>query len=267
MRIHYFVFVVVGMCSGCFWATNGELDEVRTELKSHQKTAEANEKTLRDEIGQKLDAVEQTVDKAANVVTRNSADAGAQVQELRLQLSTLEGQLAELRHQLESSSQSDKSAVETRLARVEKKVGIEPTHTELTIPTDKVEHYTVAYRAYQAADYATSRTLFREYIQRYANDPQTDNAQYWIGTSFLAQDKPATALGELRKVIDTYPESDAVDESLLDMAAAFFKLHACTDAKGALQALIKNHPRSTLVKRAKDRLKEINKAPKAQCTS
>jgi len=103
--------------------------------------------------------------------------------------------------------------------------------------------------------------------ERYKTDAQADNAQYWIGASYLVENRPATALAELRKVIESFRGGDAVDEALLDMAEAFYRLKACSDARTTLDTLIKTQPTSPLVEKAKNKLKDLKKLPKDYCTS
>ena len=81
------------------------------------------------------------------------------------------------------------------------------------------------------------------------------------------QNKPATALGEYRKVISNYPKSPAVDTALYGMADAFYRLHACSDAKGAVDALIKRKPSKALEDRAKQLGKVLKSVAKDYCTS
>src|SRR6185503_4289001 len=58
-------------------------------------------------------------------------------------------------------------------------------------PADKNEHYAAAYRAYSDRDFNKARNLFRAFIERYKSDAQADNAQYWIGASYLVENRPA----------------------------------------------------------------------------
>jgi hypothetical protein len=58
-----------------------------------------------------------------------------------------------------------------------------------------------------------------------------------------------------------------VNVALYGMADAFFRLHACTDAKSALDALLKRKPKESLAARAKALQDQIKKAPAGQCTS
>jgi tol-pal system protein YbgF len=135
------------------------------------------------------------------------------------------------------------------------------------VPEDATAHFDAAYQAYGAGKYTEARGLFREYLKRYPQDPKAGNAQYWIGASYHQEGKPATALGEYRQVITHYTQSTAVNVALFGMADAFFRLHACTDAKSALETLLRRTPDDALGERAKKLLREIKKAPAADCTS
>jgi hypothetical protein len=68
-------------------------------------------------------------------------------------------------------------------------------------------------------------------------------------------------------VLERHARGDAVDETLLDLADAFWQMHACTDARAALEALIQNHADSPLADRARAKLREIRRARPADCTS
>ena len=57
------------------------------------------------------------------------------------------------------------------------------------------------------------------------------------------------------------------DDALLGMARAFYALHACTDARSTAQALIRAHPRSSLVGDARTLIRTIGRAPRGYCTS
>jgi len=88
-----------------------------------------------------------------------------------------------------------------------------------------------------------------------------------VAATYSQESKPATALGEYRKVISQYSKSGAVNVSLYGMADAFYRLHACTDAKAAISALLKRKPKDDLTARAKTLLQEIKQAKRGYCTS
>lgn len=267
-----------GGLSGCFlWTTRGEGEAHERRLAELEAGLRADRQRLDEQLAraqQKVTELEQLIERATAVVTRNSADTGARVEELQTQVSALEGQIAELRQQSETSQRqvnerlaAQSAETKRTIESIARKAGVDLAMDDSQIPADRTEHYQSAYRAYQAGEHSKSRALFRAYVQRYAQDEQADNAQYWIGSSYLQENQPARALGELRRVINEWARGDAVDEALFDMADAFYRLHACTDARTTLDALIRTQATSPLVRRARDKLREIQRAPRGYCTS
>lgn len=264
---------------GCgIWTTSGEGDKLRADVDEHTARIRKIEKAQTDQLEQvkaaeikaqkSIDELEQVIERATTVVQRNSADVTVQVSELQTKLAVVEGRMAELQFAIEELKKNAGAMASARPASSGGDVGTTPTPApEQQIPADKNEHYATAYRAYSDRDFNKARTLFRAYIDKYKTDAQADNAQYWIGASYLVENRPATALAELRKVIENFRGGDAVDESLLDMAEAFYRLKACSDARTTLDTLIKTQPKSPLVDKAKQKLKDMRNLPKDACTS
>lgn len=256
-------------CSGCLMlASDGE--ELRTEAQARDRRIEQLEAQAaknQQDVDQKLAELQQVIDKATAVLTRGNADVGAQVEQMREQLAAMEGVTAELKHNLESLDQqmtAQRADIDQQLAKLRSgKEVLDPAQ----IPADKAAHFKLAYDAYAAGEHEKARALFREYVLRYRDDAKAGEAQYWIGASYTSQSKPATALGEYRKVIADFGKSSAVNVSLFGMADAFFRLRACTDAKSAVDALLKRKPEPVLTDRAKKLLKEIQAADKTYCGS
>lgn len=269
------------LLGGCFlWTTRGEGDELEERGNEHEGRLQNLEDGIRAERTQLTEEVahaktqvaelESVIAKATQVVTRNSADLGLEVQELREQLGRIQGEIAELRNQMQTTERTvaqQRQEIDQRLLIIAQKAGLDMPVDPSEVPDGNTAHYASAYRSYQTSDYSKSRALFREYLRRYPQDDEADNAQYWIGKSYLQEERPATALGEFRKVIADYPRGDAVDDTLLDMGEAFWQLHACTDAQSALEALIRAHPRSPLIARARQKLRQVQRPPRNYCTS
>lgn len=244
----------------------------RNEARVAQLEAEVKAKELA--MSAKLAELHEGLERTKALLTRDSADVGAQVQSQEQRMAEIEGKLDELQHGLtEAVQQNAKAKVElddkiTKLSTSKPVTGSEPAAVDPSlVPEDKAAHFASAYEAYKAGEHDKSRGLFKEYLTRYATDDKAGDAQYWIGASFLVQNKPATALGEYRKVIASYPKSAAVDTALYGMADSFYRLHACTDAKGAIDALLKRSPSKALAARANELLRAVTAAPKEYCTS
>lgn len=255
--------------SGCLTTSAG--DEIRSTARAQEEriaTLEQASVQNREEVDAKVRELEQVLERATQVVTRNSADAGAQVEQMREQLARLEGVVEELRHKLDAFTAEQaqyKVDLEGRLTSGAAKPAPKPVIDPAEIPGDSDGHYKAGQAAYQANEHEKARALFREFLARYPSDAKAGNAQYWIGASYLQENKPAAALGELRKVISDHAKSTAVNVALYGMADAFFRLKACTDATNAAEALINRKPDKALLDRVKKLAADIKKAPKSAC--
>ncbi len=234
----------------------GKLEQAQNAQIEQLKTAEAKAQ-------ESIKQLEGVIEQATQVVQRNSADVVTQVSELQGKVASLEGRLAELQYSLDEV----KKATPAPAASSGGTSAPTPPPAVDDTPADKNEHYAAAYRAYSERDFNKARTLFKSFIERYGSDAQADNAQYWIGASYLVENRPATALAELKKVIQNFRGGDAVDEALLDMAEAFYRLRACSDSRNALDTLIRTQPNSPLVSKAKAKLKDMKSLAKDYCTS
>jgi TolA-binding protein len=261
--------VLLCSLSSCMTTRKGE--EMRLLLEQRIERVAADNEQRQKDLEAKLAELSENVERTRALLTRDSADVGAQVQTQQIKMSEIEGKLDEITHSL--SDLSDKTArtrsdLDDRLGKVgtakpNEGGGVDPTQ----VPADKGAHFTAAYEAYKAGEQEKARALFREYVTRYPDDPKAGDAQYWVGATYLVQNKPATSLAEYRKVIQLCPKSPAFDTALYGMADAFFRLHACTDAKGALDALSKRKPAKALDDRAKQLMQQIKDSAKGYCTS
>lgn len=218
----------------------------------------------------KVAELEAVLERATDVVTRNSADLGTDVIALREQLQAMEGTVAELQNELANTQRQigeQQQEFDQRIQQFARKAGVDMPVDASQIPAGANDHFSAAYRAFQSGDHSQARALFRAFVERHGDNDNVDNAQYWIGKSYLEEGRPAGALGEFRRVLSSWPQGDAIDETLFDMGDAFFQLHACTDAKAALEALISGHPRSPLITEARSKLREVRRAPRSACTS
>ncbi|HJL05094.1 MAG TPA: tetratricopeptide repeat protein [Polyangiaceae bacterium LLY-WYZ-15_(1-7)] len=263
---------------GCYSKSDGE--RLAREAAERERRLVALEEGIEQERAQirealddaqtKVTELEQVLERATEVVTRNSADLGTEVHELREQLQVLQGQIAEVRNEVQGTQRAlaeQQQQLDGRIQQFARKAGVDMPIDASQVPEDRAEHYAAAEQAFEQGQHSRARALFREYVSRYEEDEKADDAQYWIGKSYLEQERPASALSEFRRVITNYRRGDIVPRALFDMADAFYQLHACTDARSSLEALIQSYPRSSLVRQARQKLRQVRRAPRGYCTS
>lgn len=216
----------------------------------------------------KVAELEEVLERATALVTRSSADTGAQVEVLQQQLAVQEGAIDELRHELsrmQEEFREQQGDYEDRMKKLARRAGIDMPVDDAEIPASREEHYQAALRANEAREFSQARALLRAYITRYPDDARADDAQLMVGRSYLQEDRPATALGELRRVITVYASGDQVNDALLSMADAFYRLHACDEARSSLEAFLSRDRRHPRAAEARRRLTEIQRAPSGYC--
>lgn len=273
--------------SGCFlWTSAGDGDTLReradesdVRISALEKRLAAEREAITEELTTKLatksSELEDLLDRATKVVQRNSADVTVEVQQLRERLDALDGQIAELRNLNDSSRReiaAQRTEIEARITELRVKTGLESGLLPSDIPSNPRDLFAAAYRAYQRNVHEKARALFRVFIDRYREDADSDNAMYWRGMSFLAQDQAAAALGEFRAIFERYQQNpadaalDSIDEALFGMADAFYRMQECRDARTSLEALgrMQQAP-AKLRDDARTKLRDIQRAPRGYC--
>jgi TolA-binding protein len=264
------VALVGSALSGCFLWTSADQG---ADLTRRMDAIEARVTTVEPMRGE-LDTVKtqvatlEDVRRGSELATQTSADTGAQVEMLGQQIAMQEGTIAELQHELQRMQEElteQQTDYESRMKKLARRAGVDMPLDDAEVPAGADENFTAAQTAYEAREYSTARALFRAFIQRHHEDARADDAQYFVGQSYLVEDRPATALGELRHVVADYAQGDRVPYALLSMGDAFYRLHACTDATTSLQTLIRAFPRAPVLGDARTRLRDVQHAPSGYC--
>jgi TolA-binding protein len=209
--------------------------------------------------------LEETLSKATRVLARNSADFGAEMENIKDQMRVSEGATAELKHDVETLTaqleEANKKVVDFALA-----AGLDLPVDTSKVPDKPKEHYDMIRASNDAGRYGEARELAKLFLQRYPKDENADDVQFLIAKSFVAQKRWAKALGALRQFTDVYPKSELNPEVLYEMASAFFQLGDCTDARVLVDTIAAKHKESAFAAKASTLLQEINNQ-KSRCTS
>jgi TolA-binding protein len=267
--------LVSATLSGCFLWTSADqgsaLERRAAQCEERLTTLESTAQgytTQMENAHAKVAELESVLERATQVVTQNSADTGARVDQLEQQLMVQTGQIDEVRHELtrlQEEFDEQQRDYEGRMKQLARRAGIDMPVDEAQIPANVDEHYRAADVAYEARDFSTARALYRAFVSRHATDARADDAQYRVGQSYLLEDRPATALGELRRIISDFASGDQVPAALLAMGDAFYRLHECDSARTALETLQRAHPRSPQAADARTRLRDLQRAPAGYC--
>lgn len=266
------------------------LQEDVNRLKS--ENAELKEKNLREisavterlsKIDQELDSIQSGLGKD---IRRTKADYGAEIEELRTEMSQLMGRFEEAAHFSKKTSEENQALMESvdrRMTAIEKSLSdmqeridgyareiesikpaaAEPVETgqakEEGVKIPATDVYKTGLEAIKAGNTEKARQSFRKYLEDYPNEPLANNAQFWIGESFFDEGNYEQAIIEYDDVIKKYPRGGKVPAAMLKQAMAFEKINDAKTASTLYKKLIVQHPETEQAKVAKKMLNKLKK--------
>ncbi len=222
-------------------------DAARQKTRENSADITSIKNVLRD-LNEKLDKMRQ---QNALLTQKN--------QNLETQLRQINGQLEEIQQQVTRGSDKSTTLLQAENVQLNKKV------TELTqqltdttanlqrqinemsqfmiLPTED-ELYTKASALFRAQDYTGAIEGFMRVLQHYPDGTFSASCRYWLGQAHLAQGNYADARDHVQFLIDSYPLSDKVPDSLLILAQSYRGLEQEETAQLQLQKLLEDYPTS-----------------------
>ncbi len=133
----------------------------------------------------------------------------------------------------------------------------EPASTMAANPESEKNAYTSAYLALKSGRYDEASQAFKTLLLKHPQGEYADQASYWLGESYFAQQKMKEAIKAFKSVANNYPDSAKHPAALLKLASAYQETGHKGDAKAVLQRLIREHSGSNAAGQARSRLKII----------
>lgn len=228
-----------------------------------------------------FEEIEKRLNERPSISQEEYAELKYDLQTIKEDLQRLEGLIEENRHNFEAYSQKNSEAVDTQLARLdnaisknyekviqlEKYMGFEPSaageienkviSTEEPKKDAEQELYDFAKKLFDDGDKENARIQFENFINKYPDSPNADNARFWIADSYYTEKWFEKAILEYQKVLEEYPDSNKLAAARLKQGYAFAELGEQANARLILKELIKKHPGSNEAKYAQEKLKSL----------
>jgi len=119
------------------------------------------------------------------------------------------------------------------------------------------ELYRSAYEDYMRGNYDLASQGFRDYKVRWPDTELTDNALYWIGECYDAQEDPAKALEIFTQVLEDYPTSDKAAAAQLKKGLLYLKMDDQAQGVVHLQYVVYEYPGTREADLARERLRSL----------
>lgn len=250
--------------SGCFWATTkSEGDAMRKDIRGLDERLSTKEQDLSGKIGE----LQKTLDDAAKLLKRNSADLGADVDQLRQDVRTANGLVTAVNQQVNemkmamATQQQRIDALEGRLAQLES--GKPSANSS---PDDL---WRLGSTAFEAARYNEAIDIFKRLVTSFPTHSRAPDAQYFRGQSHSNLKEWDRAIAAYQVVADKYKDSQLADDALYFAAVAAQNLKNCTEARAYLGLVKQKYSKSNVAKFASDLDAKIKKDAKnkSKCSS
>jgi tol-pal system protein YbgF len=124
--------------------------------------------------------------------------------------------------------------------------------------------YNEAYTTFKAGNYEGARQQFKRFLQRYTESDLADNAQFWIGESYVKQNKPEEAIVAFEELIKNYPRSNKIAEAYYKQALAFSAINDVVAARARLEMLVNEFPNGEFAQMAEKKLQELQQQKPAE---
>jgi tol-pal system protein YbgF len=119
------------------------------------------------------------------------------------------------------------------------------------------ELYRSSYEDYMRGNYDLAAQGFGEYMKRWPDTELTDNALYWIGECYDAQEKTQEALEIFTQVLEDYPTSDKAAAAQLKKGLLYLELGDKGQGVLNLQYVVYEHPGTEEADLARERLQSL----------
>jgi len=273
------ILLVTPLFSGCFWFTSREDgDKLKDEVAKLEKKNQDIYKDIEKERAQYTEMIakaekqvtelQKVLKEATEVLKHNSADFGADIEQIKNDLRKMEGTLAEFQNSLEVSKQENKALIDAedkRLEEVARQAGIEVVMDPASIPAKSADLLAAAQKAHDEKRFGEARTYAKIFLQRYPADPKAVDADILIAETHIAQSNYTSAIGSLQKVVDEFPKSDRLPKVYYLMGHSFYMIGSCEDARALLEEVKTKFPKNSFAKNAEQDLKEMKDDKKRRC--
>ena len=205
---------------------------------------------------------------------RQVAETQAGLDNLRVELQSINGRLDDLSHNREQGTGElqmvkddidlQLKSLDTRISQLEQRVQVleqappPAQQVAVTAPQETPE------QLYQRAldkilkenQFAEGRQLLEQFASKYPKHELYVNALYWIGEALYGEKKYEQAILQFQDVISKYRTHPKAPAAMLKQALAFNALGDVQNARTTMQKLIEDYPDSTQVAAAKKFLKK-----------
>jgi TolA-binding protein len=241
--------LLIVMLSGCFWATTkSEGESLRKDVKSLQEGLGGKQKELDDQIAQ----LKTVLDDATKLLKRNSADLGADVDQLRADVRTANGLVTALNNsinELKTAFEAYRKQNDARLDGLEQRLG-QLESGKPSASSSPEDLWKLGSTAFEAHRYNDAIDIFKRLHTSFPTHDRADDAIYFKGQAYTNLKDWEKAIGAYQQLGEKFPTGPLTDDGYYFAALAAQNLKQCSEARAYLNLVKTKHSKSNVLKQA-----------------
>jgi len=241
---------------GCFWFTSAsagdqlrvDVDQLRTDMDAQRAGLDEERQRfseMREQAEQQVEQLRTVLEETTQLLARNSADFGADFQELSDEVRRLRGKIDEVLTAFREI-QSASATHTRRLDRLERAAGLDPEINPDEAPATADELWAKCQELMTQGNYATARSFFRLFASRYGDDARSVSVPTEVGVAYAQEGRFGDAIAALSDVAQAHPDSPDMDRVYYFTALSLFGLSRCDEARSLLRTMLRKFPQSAL---------------------
>ena len=236
--------------------TLAQLTQIMQALKAVTDRIEASDTAVRKSMADQK-VVLDNLNVEMRVIRQNTQDHNTRLQTLKEEMEAVGSSVSTL------SLRTSSSAIDVPVPAAGDPAAAAaiPTTPRSGIPPGRL--YDTAWGDYGSGNMAMAASGFERFLSEYPKSDKADDAQYFLGMSYMKQKKVAEAVSAFTALINTYPTGDYVDEAYYSLGDAQRTLGQTEAARLSWQTVVSKYPDSDGGLLAKQRLDGLPPAPAA----
>lgn len=214
----------------------------------------------------------------------------SQQQQIESELTSLQGQLQQLQHELAQDTKQQQSVNQSfdhRLSVLEQGVSAVGVHLQAQSEGQSAQSaaqstsasasasssantgqssqtggpgadYNSAFNQLKNGNYSRAVAGFQKLISKYPKSRYVPSAWYWMGETHYVNGEYKKAISNFQQVLTNFAKSEKAPEAYLKIGYAQYALKQYGQAKQTFQAVVTRYPNSTAADLAKQRLARMN---------
>ena len=172
-------------------------------------------------------------------------------QGIESRIETLENEIDKLKKELDQVT-SIKHDLNPSIPKEKSEFRVQYDNSE-----NEKKEFESSFELLRKGDYVSAEIALREHINSFPNGPYTDDAKFWLAESLFSQNKYNEALGIFNQIINQYPDSEKMMESILKSGFSHQALGNLSAAESIFQRVIRDYPNSSASSLAEERLNKM----------